>query len=192
MRGRDIFHKYRSVIYFLVSCASILPRSLRLYLFNLFNSKSGSSGLLVRYILVRALCKECGDNVSIHPYVIIKNTENLVLGRNVSIHSFSYIDCAGLVKIGSDVSIAHSSSILSSEHNYDDARIPIKDQGVSFEKTVISDNVWIGAGSRILAGSFIGSGSILAAGAVLNGSIPENSIFGGVPARFIKQRIGEE
>lgn len=192
MRGRDIFNKYRGVIYFFVRCASVLPRSLRLYLFNLFNSKSGNSGLLVRYVLVRTLCKECGDNVSIHPYVIIKNAENLVLGCNVSIHSFSYIDCAGTVEIGSDVSIAHSSSILSSEHNYDDERIPIKDQGVSFEKTVIANDVWIGAGSRILAGSFIGSGSILAAGGVLNGSVPENCIFGGVPAKFIKRRVREE
>ncbi|WP_202594345.1 DapH/DapD/GlmU-related protein [Oceanobacillus massiliensis] len=64
----------------------------------------------------------------------------------------------------------------------------IKDQGVEYKRTLIEDNVWIGAGSRILGGTIIRSGSIIAAGAVVKNEIPNNVIVGGVPAKVIKER----
>ena len=48
--------------------------------------------------------------------------------------------------------------------------------------------VWIGANVKILGGVTIKTGSIVAAGAVVNTDTFENSIFGGVPAKFIKNR----
>ena len=53
---------------------------------------------------------------------------------------------------------------------------------------VINDDVWIGAGSIILAGVTIGKGAIIAAGAVVNKDVPEYSIVGGVPAKVLKYR----
>ena len=41
---------------------------------------------------------------------------------------------------------------------------------------------------KILGGVTIKTGSIVAAGAVVNTDTFENSIFGGVPAKFIKNR----
>lgn len=50
----------------------------------------------------------------------------------------------------------------------------------------INDNVFIGAFSIILKGVNIGKNSVVAAGSVVTKSIPDNQIWGGNPAQFIK------
>lgn len=44
----------------------------------------------------------------------------------------------------------------------------------------------------ILSGVTIGNGAVIAAGSVVTKSIPPYSIYGGVPAKFIKYRLREE
>lgn len=51
---------------------------------------------------------------------------------------------------------------------------------------VIGDNVWIGNNVIVLPGVHIGSNSIIGAGAVVTKDVPENVIYAGVPAKFIK------
>lgn len=55
--------------------------------------------------------------------------------------------------------------------------------------TKIQDDVWIGHGCTIIAGVNIGKGSIVAAGALVNKDIPECEIWGGVPAKKIRDRF---
>lgn len=50
----------------------------------------------------------------------------------------------------------------------------------------IGKNVWIGANAVILRGVSIGEGAIVAAGAVVNHDIPSHEIWGGVPAKKIR------
>jgi len=50
----------------------------------------------------------------------------------------------------------------------------------------VGDNVYIGVRSIILPGVEIGSNTIIAAGSVVTKSVPCNTVFGGVPARKIK------
>jgi acetyltransferase-like isoleucine patch superfamily enzyme len=104
------------------------------------------------------------------------------------VHSFCYIEATGGLTIGDDVSIAHSVSILTTNHNYADLDPPIRDQGVQERATTISDDVWIGCGSRILAGVTIGKGAVVAAGAVVTKDVEPYAVVGGVPARQIGSR----
>lgn len=60
----------------------------------------------------------------------------------------------------------------------------IKNRIVS--KVTIKNKAVIGAGSIILPGVVIGENSIIGAGSVVTKDIPENCIFAGVPARYIK------
>lgn len=58
-------------------------------------------------------------------------------------------------------------------------------------KTVIGNDVWIGAGAKIMAGVHVGDGAIIAAGAVVTKNVPSYAIVGGVPAKVIKYRFEE-
>lgn len=58
--------------------------------------------------------------------------------------------------------------------------------------TVIGNDVWIGRECVIMPGVKIGDGAIVAACSVVTGDIPPYTVFGGNPARFIKQRFDEE
>ena len=58
--------------------------------------------------------------------------------------------------------------------------------------TIVEDDVWIGHGSIIIAGINIGRGAIIAAGSVVNKSVPPCEIWGGVPARKIRDRFDFE
>ena len=53
---------------------------------------------------------------------------------------------------------------------------------------VIEDDVWVGAGVRVMDGVRIGRGSVIGAGAVVTKSIPPNSVAVGMPARVVGQR----
>lgn len=50
----------------------------------------------------------------------------------------------------------------------------------------VGNNVYIGVRSLILPGVTIGNNCIVAAGSIVTKDIPDNSVFGGVPAKFIK------
>lgn len=187
-RGREQFKKYRVLINFLVHCFSLLPRSVRLKLFEKARMIKGKGGLALRYILLKTVAKRVGDNVSIHPGVYLFHPENLSIGDHVSIHPMCYLEASGGLIIGSNVSIAHGATILTESHRYDSLDIPIKDQGLMFKETVIESDVWIGAKATILYGTTIGSGSIIAAGAVVTKNVPHMAIVGGIPAKVIKMR----
>lgn len=109
-----------------------------------------------------------GDCCSINPYTVLYGHGNLTIGNNVLI--------AGHVLI------------IPANHNFDDLNIPINQQGETRKGIVIEDNVWIGAGCKILDGVLIGSGAVIAAGAIVNRDVPRNTVVGGVPARVIKTR----
>jgi len=110
-----------------------------------------------------------GDRCSINPYTIIYG-----MGQ-------------GTV-IGNDVLIAGHCMIVPGNHNFSNTNKPINQQGFSSKGIIIEQNVWIGAGSKILDGVRIGEGSIVAAGSVVNKDVPNYTIVGGVPAKIIKNR----
>lgn len=63
-------------------------------------------------------------------------------------------------------------------------KLPENDQPV-----VIEEDVWCGANVTILKGVTIGKGSVIAAGAVVTKNVGEYEIWGGVPAKKIKNRF---
>lgn len=188
MRKRDLLVKYEKFISIILRLSKIIPKEFYKRILKLTRNWDSLVTILIRYICLKNICKSCGENVAVFSGVYILNPENLEIGNNVSIHPMSYIDATGGIQIGNDVSIAHSTTIMSTEHIYSDININIKDQGCKSMTTIIEDNVWIGAGSRILAGTRISKGSIIAAGAVVKNEVEEFSIVGGVPAKLLKKR----
>jgi acetyltransferase-like isoleucine patch superfamily enzyme len=186
MRGREQFRRYRLLIRIVEAIINRFPRVFIEILWTTIDSWRGKLGLVLRYIIARNLAKNCGDVVYIGPYSEIRKWENLVLGSNISINRGAYIDAEGGITIGDNVSIAHGSSILSSNHQWSDNKLPIRDNSGKSEPVYISDNVWIGCGCRIMAGVTIEKRTVVAAGAVVTKDVSEGTLVGGVPARFIK------
>lgn len=56
----------------------------------------------------------------------------------------------------------------------------------------IGNDVWIGAHVLIMDGVTIGDGAVIAAGAIVTKDIEPYSVYGGVPAKLIKYRFGQE
>jgi len=140
--------------------------------------------------------KGAKGRISIGKSARIKNSVSLItydgfieIGEYTTINPYTVIYGHGGVKIGSNVMIATHCIIVSSSHVYGDPMVEINKQGLTAKGIEIEDNVWLGANSIILDGVKVGRGSIIAAGSVVTKNVPENSIVGGVPAKFIKSRI---
>jgi galactoside O-acetyltransferase len=112
------------------------------------------------------------------------------IGDNVSLNSRVSINasCGGNIIIGNDVLVGPGVIMRASNHAYNDRTRPIREQGHVPDKIIIEDNVWIGAGAIILPGVHIKKGAIVGAGAVVSKDVEANTIFAGVPAKFIKER----
>lgn len=97
------------------------------------------------------------------------------------------------VTIGNFTMIAHNVMILGGDHKYQVAGIPTVFAGRPITKpTTIGDDVWVGAGSIIMAGVTIEDGAIIAAGSVVTKDVEAYCIYGGNPAKKIKDRFTED
>ena len=65
-------------------------------------------------------------------------------------------------------------------------------KGYKGKSIKIGNDVWVGSDVKILDGIKIGDGAIIAAGAVVNKNIEPYSIYGGIPAKKIKDRYSKE
>lgn len=134
-----------------------------------------------------------GDHSTIGEFVILETRKggSITIGQHSGINPFSVIYGTGGVTIGDNTRIASHTVIVASNHNFDDPTKNIHEQGVSKKGIVIGNDVWIGAGVRILDGVTIGDHVVVGAGSVVTKDILENAIAVGVPARVIRFR-GEQ
>ncbi|WP_082521218.1 acyltransferase [Rhodococcus sp. Leaf278] len=113
----------------------------------------------------------------------------LVVGDNVGLGTDSLYGCAGGIKVGNSTIVGNYCSFHSENHISADLLLPIRDQGVTHQGISIGANCWIGSRVTVLDGATIGDGCIIAAGAVVAaGEYASNAVYGGVPARFLKER----
>ncbi len=156
--------------------------------YGLFKYLPSPIGDLFRGLITKPFLKCCGK-VRLYEGVTIWYPYRIKLGSRVTINEFCYLSGYGNLDIGDDVLIGHRVSIVSSDHIFEDTNKTIRSQGIRGKSVKISDDVWIGANSTILAGVTIGKGVIVAAGSVVTRDIPPFSIVGGVPAKILKKRI---
>ncbi len=110
------------------------------------------------------------------------------IGAGSSVGQGTIIYGHGGVTVGNNVMIAGQGFIVASSHNTDDPGVAMAQQGFSARGITIEDNVWIGAGARILDGVTIGAGAIVGANAVVNRDVAAGTVVGGVPARVLNRR----
>ena len=94
----------------------------------------------------------------------------------------------GPAAIGNHVNLAQNVTVTGLNHNYENVEKRIDEQGVSTQTVVIEDDVWIGAGVKILDGVIIRKGCVIGANTVVNKSTEQYGIYVGAPARLIRKR----
>ncbi|HLV63750.1 gamma carbonic anhydrase family protein [Galbibacter sp.] len=113
-----------------------------------------------------------GDHCSVWFNAVIRGDVNAIrLGNKVNVQDGAVIHCTyqcHATQIGNNVSIGHNAIV---------------------HGCTIEDNVLIGMGSIVMDGCVVGQNSIIAAGAVVtqNTRIEPGSVYGGVPAKKIKE-----
>jgi len=118
--------------------------------------------------------------------IYISNGKNVSIGKHCQINENVFIQGAS---IGDYVMIAADVKIINLKHHFSSKDIPMIKQGRDKHvNPVIEDDVWIGRGAIILPGVKISKGCIIGAGAVVTKDTEEYSVYGGVPAMFIRKR----
>lgn len=103
--------------------------------------------------------------------------------------SNSTIVCWRRIEIGDFVNIGGDCKIWDTDFHSTDpvSRVHKDNVNVKTQDIKICDYAFIGGGSIILKGVIIGRNSVIAAGSVVTKSIPDNEIWGGNPASFIRR-----
>lgn len=140
-----------------------------------------------------------GNSVSAEPGLIIEAfstyagesfNPKITIGDRVSFGYNCHVGCINEVTIGDDVLIASRVFITDHSHGRTEdfylAVPPAKRSLFSKGAVRIGSNVWIGEGVSIMPGVTIGNNSVIGANSVVTHNVPDNCVFAGVPARFIK------
>ena len=135
--------------------------------------------------LYSLVMKECGQNFQVSSNAIIKGLENLSVGNNVYLAPNTVINTIGNIILEDDVMIGFNSVIVSGNHSMINGSFRF---GKSLTKSIIiHKGSWIGSNCTILAGANIPKSSILASNSSLGKTFTTIGVYGGSPAKLIKE-----
>ena len=169
---------------------------------NLLNSPNIPKGKTVGYSLVRSekANTKLGRNAAVHPPYFLHNVQlgdysyvakNCTITRCV-IGKFCSIGpnfCCGLgLHPTNGVSTAPMFYSVAKQNG---VTLCKENKTKEFKKSVIGNDVFVGANVTVLDGVRIGDGAVIGAGAVVIDNIPPYAVAVGVPAKVVKYRFDE-
>lgn len=136
----------------------------------------------VRNILTEITGSKINDSIQVLTPFYTDFGRNIRIGNGVFINkSCMFVDLGG-IELEDNVLIGPEVKILSVNHPLD----PKNRRGVILKSVKIRRNAWIGAGVTVCPGVTIGENSVIGAGSVVTKDVPSNTVYAGVPAKFIK------
>jgi acetyltransferase-like isoleucine patch superfamily enzyme len=115
------------------------------------------------------------------------DSSRLVIGKNVHLNNAIINTVSGTVTIKSTAFLGHSVSLLTGTHDYEQVgaarQVAVPKSG---RDIVVGEGVWIASNVTVIGPCEIGENAVIGSGSVVTGKIQANSIYAGVPAKFIR------
>jgi len=133
--------------------------------------------------LYSRIVSSCGGGTIFYGRVKIINPQNVFIGCSSTINENVLLNASEVVTIGncchisSGVTLHTGSLILESDY---------KNRPHIHSAIEIKDGCWICSNVTVCQGVVLGEGSVVAAGAVVHKDIPPFELWGGIPARKIR------
>lgn len=136
----------------------------------------GNNTTIWQYCIILPGAK-IGENCNINCHCFIEN--DVIIGDNVTVKSG--VQLWDGIRIEDNVFIGPNATFTNDKFPHS------KHYPERFQNTIIKKGASIGAGSVILGGIIIGENAMVGAGSVVTKDIPENELWYGNPARFIRK-----
>ena len=177
--------------------AALLPGPIafprKLYL-QLFGAKIGAGTSIPKCIVPWPHQLEIGSGCILEPDIYFKFDgywqpgPSIRIGNRVFIGRGVEFNVQGSIQIDDDSGIGSGCVLADHNHGTADVESRMRDQPAEIASIHIGRDVIVGVNSVILKGIEIGDRAVVAAGSVVTKSIPANEIWGGNPARKIRDR----
>jgi acetyltransferase-like isoleucine patch superfamily enzyme len=157
-----------------------------------------------------------GDGVVVDDLVVLdakgESNHGIVIGNGVFLGRGTILSCKnGDIELGDHVNIGFNSEIFSGSrvtvgahglfaaytylvgggHEFSQAEVPVIEQERVSRGIRLGENVWLGAGAKVLDGVSIGHNVVVGAGAVVTSDLPDGVVAIGIPARVVRSRGSE-
>ena len=146
------------------------------------NNKYNTPSELRRWMSL-LIHQELDEGFGLFPPFFTDCGKNIHLGKNVFINAGCRFQDQGGIYIGDGTFIGHNVILATLNHDLNP-----NTRADMYPKPIhIGKKVWIGSGAIVLPGVSIGDNSVIAAGSVVTKNVPENVVYGGNPAKFVKK-----
>lgn len=139
------------------------------------SSKIGKDTRIWQFVVILPNA-QIGDNCNICSHCLIEN--DVKIGNNVTLKSgvclWDGITIEDNVQVGPNVTFTND-------------KYPRAKQAFELQRTTIKKNASIGAGSVILGGITVGENALIGAGSVVTKDVPDNELWVGNPAKFVRK-----
>lgn len=155
----------RDLVLNAIASSVMLPKKLRPYFLSLFG-----------HCIART--------ASIAPNCFLGSWSGLSVGASSYINYGCFFDLGAETVIGRNAFVGYEVMFCTCSH-----AIGSESQRAgapTVQSIVVGDGAWVGARSILMPGSVVGPGTIVAAGSVVTGVCSANSLYAGVPARWVR------
>ena len=159
-------------------------------------SHYGKGSIVYKPLFISYEAVKLGENVSIgeharreaiDSWLERKYTPSILIESGVRIEQRCHITAAGQLVIGKNSLISFDVMIQDTDHEYQNIELPVSQQPLIVNKTIIGESCFIGSGAKISAGTTLGKHCVVGANAVVRGDFPDYCVIVGIPAKIVKR-----